>query len=165
MTWQLRDSSFRRAIATTVDQVAGRCALVGAVGAQLHVAAAIGLDKLGPPAHAIDLVVFDDEVVVAPPPDAVPVRVVDALGFEPSVLAGRRIIRIEGFGYPTAAPEHVLGLALAAPELTPDVRWACFILMRVCGKGLDLEEVRGILKRQSSPERQSILAELAYLAA
>jgi hypothetical protein len=164
MTWQLRDPTFQRAIVAVVDAAAGRCALAGTVGAQLHIAAAIGIDKLGPPARAIDLVTFEG-AAVSLQHDRVPVHVVDALGFEPSVRARRRIIEIDGQGYPTAAAEHVLGLALAAPELTPDVRWACFVLMRVCGDDLDLEEVRGILKRQSSPERQSLLAELAYLAA
>jgi hypothetical protein len=163
-TWQLRDPAFRQAIRSVVDGAAGRCALAGTVAAQIHVAAAIGIDKLGPPAHAIQLVLFGG-ATLPQQAGAVPVEIVDALGFEPSVQARRSIVELSGQPYPTAAPEHVLGLALAAPDLTPDVRWACFVLMHVCGDGLDLEEVRGVLKRSSSPDRQSLLAELAYLAA
>jgi hypothetical protein len=134
------------------------------VGVQLHVAAEIGIDKLGPPAHAIEIVQLGASAVVLPQ-GPVPIKLVDALGFEPSVQARRVTLELQGQSYPTAAPEHVLGFALAAPELTPDVRWACFVLMRVFGERIDLEEVRGILKRQDAPERQSLLAELAYLAA
>ncbi len=164
MTWQLRDPLLQEAIRSAVEALGGRCALAGTVGAQIHIAAAIGIEKLGPPAHTIEVVAFD------PPPaspigGAIPVELVDTLGFGPSVQARSTIVDVAGQRFPVAAPEHVLGLRLATPDLPADAKWACFVLLRVCGSGLDLEEVRGFLKRCSSPDRQSLLAELAYLAA
>jgi hypothetical protein len=164
MVWQLRDPAFRQAIHDVVEMLAGRCALAGAVGVQVHLAAAIGLDKHGPPAHAIDIVALDG----GPVPDRVSgISVVrcDALGFEASIEARRALIEIAGETFPVAAPEHILGTSLAAPELPIDAKWACFILMRTYGGRLDLEEVRGFLKRGASVDRQALLAELAYLAA
>ncbi len=79
--------------------------------------------------------------------------------------AGSGWTRSVSRSYPVAAPEHILGLSLAAPDLQPDAKWACFLLMRVFAERLDLEEVRGLLKRCHDPERQALLAELAYLAA
>ena len=56
MTWQLRDPVFRDALRALDLRLSGRYALAGTVGAQIHVAAAIGLEKRGPPAHAIEIV-------------------------------------------------------------------------------------------------------------
>jgi hypothetical protein len=135
------------------------------VGAQIHVAAAIGLDKRGPPAHAIEVVPFGG-VSVPERIGAVPVEIVSTLGFDGSIEAGRQEIEIAGTRYPVASPEHVLGTTLSRPELQPDGTWACFALMRVLeDRGLDLEEVRGFVKRCGSPEREVLLHELAYLAA
>jgi hypothetical protein len=164
VTWQLRDASLRTAIREVVQALNGHCSLAGTVGAQIHIAAAIGIEKRGPPAHAIQLVSFDPGQAPALAL-GVPVEVVDALGFEASLQARSSVLEIDGQSFPVAAPEHVLGLALAAPELPPDAQWACFVLMRVCGDELDLEEVRGFLKRSAVPDRQALLAELAYLAA
>ena len=58
MGWQLSDPEFRAAIVELMERLGGRCALAGTVGAQIHLAAAIGLDKRGPPAHGIDVVMF-----------------------------------------------------------------------------------------------------------
>ena len=58
MVWQLRDPAFRQAIHSLVDTLAGRCALAGTVGVQIHLARAVGADKLGPPAHAIEVASF-----------------------------------------------------------------------------------------------------------
>lgn len=164
MAWQLRDPEFRKAIRQTVDRLEGRCTLAGSVGVQIHLAAAIGVDRLGPPAHAIEIVAFDDRPL---PTDVggIPVTRVDALGFDASVAARRTLLPIAGETFPVASPEHVLGMSLAAPELPVDAKWACFILMRTYGDRLDLEEVRGFLKRGSNVDRQALLAELAYLAA
>ncbi len=164
MTWQLRDPTFRKAIVEAVEALHDQCSLAGTVGAQIHIAAAIGIEKRGPPAHGIQLVSFDPGQA---PTLAlgVPVEVVDALGFEASLRARSSVVEIDGQSFPVAAPEHVLGLALGAPELPPDAQWACFVLMRICGDELDLEEVRGFLKRSAVPDRQALLAELAYLAA
>jgi hypothetical protein len=164
MTWQLKNPAFRQAIHVVVDRMAGRCALAGTVGVQIHLAAAVGLDKLGPPAHAIEVVSFGG----APVPErvgAVPAEPVDALGFEASVEAGRSLVTVDGERFPVAAPEHILGMRLATPEFPPDASWACFVLMRTLEGRLDLEEVRGFLKRCPQVDRQSLLAELAYLAA
>lgn len=164
MVWQLRDLAFRKAIHEAIDARAGRCALAGSVGVQIHLAAAIGLDKLAPPANAIEIVALDDR----PVPDQVggiPVARADALGFEASIAAHRALIQIAGETFPVASPEHILGMSLAAPDLPIDAKWACFILMRTYGDRLDLEEVRGFLKRGPSVDRQALLAELAYLAA
>jgi hypothetical protein len=89
----------------------------------------------------------------------------DALGFEASIAARRAVIEIAGEPFPVASPEHILGMTLAAAELPIDAKWACFILMRTYGERLDLEEVRGFLKRGANVDRQALLAELAYLAA
>jgi hypothetical protein len=164
MSWQLRDPLFQQAIGELVDRLGGRCAIAGAAGVQIHLAHAIGLDKLGPPAHAIEVVVLGDVRV----PDlvaGVPVARAEAFGFKPSIEARTAQVEIGGRSFPVAAPEHVLGLSLAASELLPDAKWACFVLMLNLGEQLDLEEVRGILKRSEAPDRQSLLAELAYLAA
>jgi hypothetical protein len=95
----------------------------------------------------------------------VPVEMVDALGFEASVRAGCSTAEIGEERFPVASPEHILGMGLASPNLPADAKWACFILMRTCARSLDLEEVRGFLKRCGSVDRQALLAELAYLAA
>jgi hypothetical protein len=161
--WQLRDPDFRRAIHALVDRMGGRCALAGTVGVQLHLAAAVGLDRLGPPAHAIEVVAPGAAV-----PDSVgevPVTRLDALGFEASIAAGATTIEVAGERFPVASPEHILGLTLAAPDLPPDAKWACFVLMRTLAGALDLEEARGFLKRSPAEDRQTLLAELAYLAA
>lgn len=162
--WQLRDASFRQAIHAVTDAMEGRCALAGTVGAQVYLAAAVGVDKLGPPAHAIEVVALDGARVPERAGE-VPVVAVDALGFEASIAAARRTITLDGEHFVVASPEHVLGTRLATPELPPDAQWACFVLMRTCEGRLDLEEVRGFLKRCGSIERQALLAELAYLAA
>jgi len=164
MVWQLRNPTFRQAIRSVVDAMAGRCALAGTVGVQIHAAQAFGVDKRGPPAHAIEVVSF----ATAPCPNqvlGVPVTMVDAMGFEASVEAGRTVIEIDAEPFPVASPEHILGMRLSAPDLPTDAKWACFVLMRALGGSLDLEEARGFLKRCSSVERQALLAELAYLAA
>ena len=64
-----------------------------------------------------------------------------------------------------ATPEHILGMLLGMADLPADAKWASFLLMRTLHGRLDVEEARGFLKRCSSPERQALLAELAYLAA
>ena len=169
MTWQLRDPTFRQSIRDIVNAAGDRCTLVGTVGVQIHLALTLGIDKLGPPAHAIELVLPSDPegtgLMLAGTLSGVPVRIIDALGFEASVQAERAVIEVAGERYPVAAPEHILGLSLAAPDLPPDAKWACFLLMRIYAERLDLEEVRGFLKRCRDPERQALLAELAYLAA
>jgi hypothetical protein len=165
MVWQLRDPELRAAIRELVDRMQGRCALAGTVGAQLHVAEAIGLDKLGPPAHAIEVVPLG-AAEVPERVGRVPVRVVDARGFDTSIEAGRREIEIDGATYPVASPEHVIGTTLASDELQADGRWACFVLMRVLeSRGFDLEEIRGFVKRCDAPDREVLLHELSYLAA
>jgi len=164
MVWQLRQSELREAIRALVDRWDGRCALVGTVGVQVHLAAAVGLEKPGPPARSIEVVAFSD----APRPDrsgVVPVELVDALGFEASIEAARVVVDVGGEKFPVASPEHIIGTTLGRPELHADAKWACFVLMRICEGRLDLEEARGFLKRCDSVERQSLLAELAYLAA
>jgi hypothetical protein len=161
---QLRDDRFRQAIHAVVEQMDGRCALAGVVGVQIHLAAAIGLDKLGPPAHAIEVVAFGG-ARVPDRIDDVPVVTADPLGFEASVEAATTTLDVTGEAFPVASPEHILGMLLAAPELPTDAKWACFILMRTYAGRLDLEETRGFLKRCAAPDRQSLLAELAYLAA
>ena len=164
MIWQLKDPTLRQAIHRTVAATDGRCALAGTVGVQVHLAAAIGLDKLAPPARAVELVLFD-AAALPPAVGAVPVVAVDALGFEASVEAARFVVDVAGERFPVASPEHILGMALAARELYADTRWACFVLMRVFEGRLDLEAARGFIKRCPDPDRQSLLAELAYLAA
>jgi len=164
MPFQLNDARFAGALLDAVRAMGGRCALAGVVGAQVHVARKIGLDKVGPPAAAIEVVPLGG---VAPPPSAlgIPVVAVDALGFEGSIEAGLEHVDL-GFGsLPVASAEHVIGLSLAARVLPTHAKWADFVLMRVCGDDLDLEEVRGFLKRCPDPDRQTLLAELAYLAA
>lgn len=162
--WQLRDPEFRQAIRSVVASMGERCALAGSAGAQIHIAAAIGLDKLGPPARAIEVVALGAE---QPPPlaNGVPVAVVDPRGFAGSIEADRCWIEIGGDRFPVASPEHILGLQLGASGLAPDAKWSSFLLMRTLGDRLDLEQVRGLLKRSAEPDRQSLLAELAYLAA
>jgi hypothetical protein len=163
MVWQLRDPAFREAIRGVIDRMHGRCALAGTTGVQIHLAAAVGIEKLGPPAHAIEVVALEQARV----PEligTVPVKRVDALGFEASVVARRSEVVLGEERFPVAAPEHILGFILAASELLADAQWAAFVLMRTCDD-LDLEEVRGILKRGASVDRQALLAELAYLAA
>lgn len=165
MAWQLRDPVFRAAIDELLDRTERRCVLAGTLGAQIHIAAAIGLDKRGPPAHAIEVVPMER----AEMPDRIgdlPVRIVDTLGFDSSIQARRLEVEIDGRRYPVAAPEHVLGMVLASDGLAEDGRWASFALMRVLAeRGLDLEEVRGFLKRCDMPEREVLLHELSYLAA
>jgi hypothetical protein len=160
----LHDEAFRHAIHKAIDAMGGRCALAGTVGVQVHLAAAVGLHKLGPPSHGIELLALDDGAM----PDhigGIPVQRADGRGFEASIAARRTIIAIDSETFPVAAPEHILGMSLAAPELPTEAKWACFILMQTYGDRLDLEEVRGFLKRGASVERQALLAELAYLAA
>lgn len=164
MSRQLADPRFRDAILAVVDAAGGRCALAGSVGAQVHVAKAIGLDKRGPSAHAIDVVAFGD-VELPRSAGGIDVVVADTLGFSGSVEARRSLVEIEGAVFPVAAPEHILGMMLAAPVLETDAKWACFILMRTLGDALDLEEARGFLKRTGDDDRRALLAELAYLAA
>lgn len=163
MGWQLRDPRFRQAVRTVAERLSGRGALTGTVGVQIHLGAAIGLDKRGPPAHAIEVVAFG-QASVPQCVDAVPVQLVDSLGFEMSVKTGSCIVDLDGDRFPVAAPEHILGMLLATPDLPPDAKWATFVLMRTFAGRLDLEEARGFLKRCPSVERQSMLAELAYLA-
>lgn len=165
MTWQLRDPVFRRAVHRAVERLDGRCALAGTVGVQIHLAVKIGLDKRGPPAHTIELVSFASAGATVPVADGVPVELVDPRGFEASVEAAHRIIEVGGEAFPVASPEHILGMQLAKVDLLADAKWACFVLMRAYENKLDLEEARGFLKRIDSIERQSLLAELAYLAA
>ena len=164
MAWQLRDPGFRRAVHSALETTGGRCALAGTVGVQVHVAAAIGLDKLGPPAHAIEIVALGG-VELPEQMSSVPVLAVDALGFDASVEAARSYVEVAGESFAVASPTHILGMLLGAEALPPDAKWACFVLMRTLGEHLDLEEARGFLKRSASPDRQSLLAELAYLAA
>jgi hypothetical protein len=164
MAWQLRDPGYRQAVHSVVETMGGRCALAGTVGVQVHLAAAIGLDKLGPPAHAIEVVPFGGADVPAQV-SSVPVIAVDALGFDASIEAARSVVEVAGERFAVASPEHILGMLLAAAELPPDAKWACFVLMRTLGERLDLEVARGFLKRSAAPDRQSLLAELAYLAA
>ena len=164
MPWQLRDQVIRKTIHELVDRLGGRCALAGTVGAQIHLAALVGLDKLGPPANAIELVSFAGVRL----PDAVggvQILAVDPLGFEASVEERAQWIVVEGERFPVAAPEHVLGMQLAAETLPADAMWSSFLLMRAFAGRLDLEEARGFLKRSTQADRQSLLAELAYLAA
>ena len=165
MTWQLGDPDFRRAIHSVCDPLAERAALAGTVGVQVHVASIVGLDKLGPPAKEIEIVSFGPTQV----PDSVesvPVRTVDSLGFEASVKAGSSWIALGDEQFHVASPEHILGMCMAAPSLPRSTKWACFMLMRACEGRLDLEEVRGFLKRsEPALDRQSLLVELAYLAA
>ena len=164
MTWQLRDPVFRDALRALDLRLSGRYALAGTVGAQIHVAAAIGLEKRGPPAHAIEIVALGGADVPSSVGD-VPLLRVETLGFDASIAAARSTIQIAEERYVVASPEHVLGTSLAARELLPDAKWACFVLMRTLAGRLDLEEVRGFLKRHDGTERQTLLAELAYLAA
>ena len=164
MAWQLHDTVFRETIHRVVSELGGRVALAGTVGTQIYLAAAVGLDKLGPPARSIELVPLDD----ARAPERIgliPVVTVDALGFEASVEASRRMVQVNEERFPVASPEHILGMQLSAPDLRPDAKWASFVLMRTFAARLDLEEARGFLKRCPLVERQSLLAELAYLAA
>lgn len=164
MTWQLRHPEYRRAIHEVVELHGGRLVIAGTTGVQIHLAAALGLEKQGPPAHAVEIVPLDR---AASPPRAsvVPVVTIDPLGFEPAIESGRSWIEIGPERFPVASPEHILGLILAAPQLLVDAKWACFVLMRTFEQRLDLEEVRGILKRSPLSDRQALLAELAYLAA
>lgn len=165
MAWQLENPEFRAAVLELVERMGGRCLLVGTVGAQIHLAAAIGIDKRGPPAHAIDVVPLEGAAV----PDrigGVPVREASTHGFDASVAAGRCEVELGGSRFPVAAPEHVLGMTLADDRLGMEGKWACFALMRALeGRELDLEAVRGFIKRCASPERETLLHELAYLAA
>jgi len=70
-----------------------------------------------------------------------------------SSIADARVVRVRRIDVPVQKPEVLLG-------------WACFALMRVLAdRDLDLEQARGFLKRCGSPERESLLHELAYLAA
>lgn len=165
MAWQLRDPEFRAAIVELVERMSGQCALVGTVGAQIHLAAAIGSDKRGPPAHGIDVVPLSGATV----PDrigVVPVREMSTQGFDASVAAGRLEVELDGTRFPVAAAEHVLGMTLADERLGMEGKWASFALMRALeGRELDLEAVRGFIKRCASPERETLLHELAYLAA
>jgi hypothetical protein len=65
-----------------------------------------------------------------------------------------------------ACPEHVLGTTLGQATLGTEGRYAAFALMRAMEvRGLDLEEVRGFLKRCRDDGREELLRELAYLAA
>ncbi|MBI2377063.1 MAG: hypothetical protein HYV07_23890 [Deltaproteobacteria bacterium] len=162
MSWQLRDPAFRDAIHAVLDRAP--CALAGTVGAQVHVASVLGLEKLGPLAHAIEVVTFHGEDLPNRI-DSIPVKRVDALGFEASVEAACSTVCVGEEEFRVASPEHVLGMGLGGLELPPDAKWACFLLMRTLYGRLDLEEVRGFLKRCPEPDRQSLLAELAYLAA
>jgi len=147
-----------------VDPLGRRCALAGTAGVQVYLAASVGLDKIGPPAHAIEVVTFGGALVPGRV-GKVPVEVVDALGFEASIAAGVSLIAVGDEQFPVASPEHILGMRLATPDLPPDAKWACFVLMRTYQGRLDLEEARGFLKRCASVDRQALLAELAYLAA
>ncbi|MBI4819460.1 MAG: hypothetical protein HY791_24525 [Deltaproteobacteria bacterium] len=162
MAWQLRDLGFREAIHDLLDRT--QCVLAGTVGVQVHLAAAIGLDKLGPPAHAIEVIPIGATVLPSSV-SSIPVARVDAMGFDGSVEAAARVVALGAERFRVAAPEHILGLALAASELPPDAKWACFLLMRTLEGQLDLEEARGFIKRCGLEDRQSLLAELAYLAA
>jgi hypothetical protein len=162
--WQLRDPAFLGAIQHLLDTMGERVVLAGTVGVQAHLAAAVGIDKLGPPAHAIEVVVLEGAAAPASV-QGIPVQVVDALGFDGSVSAGRQVIELGARRFVVACPEHIVGMILGAPDLPIDAKWACFVLMRTFEDRLDLEEARGFLKRTPDPERQALLAELAYLAA
>lgn len=164
MPLQLRDPVLRKSIHELVDRLGGRCALAETVGAQIHLAALVGLDKLGPPANAIELVNFS-EVQIPDSVGGVQILAVDPLGFEASVEDRAQWIVVEGERFPVAAPEHILGMQLAADTLPPDAMWSAFVLMRAFAGRLDIEEARGFLKRAPQADRQSLLAELAYLAA
>jgi len=140
--------------------------LAGTVAAQVHLRSALGPDLEGPPAQAIDVIVLDDGVL----PEriaGIPIRRVDALGFDASIRARRTEVDVDGLVLPIAAPEHVLGTTLAGERLSTEGRWASFALLRALEgrRGVDLEEVRGFLKRCADPEREQLLHELAYLAA
>ena len=113
MAWQLRDPVFRAAIDELIDRTDGRFLLAGTVGVQVHIAGAIGLDKKGPPAHAIEVVPPQNAALPERIGD-VPVRVVRTLGFDASIEAGRHEVEIGGRRYPVASPEHVLGMLAAS---------------------------------------------------
>ena len=84
MTWQLRDPKFRQSIRDVLKAAEDRCALVGTVGVQIHLALSVGIDKLGPPAHAIDVVIPSHTQasgsILPASASGVPVRLIDALG-------------------------------------------------------------------------------------
>jgi hypothetical protein len=124
MSWQLKDVAFRQAIREAVERLDGRCALVGVVGAQIHLALAVGVEKLGPPARAIELFPFGGQLAPERVGD-IPVRHVGAMGFEASIEARMTLVELDGERFPVAAPEHILGLSLAAPDLPADIKWAC----------------------------------------
>lgn len=164
MAWELRDPDFRSALDEVVERMNGDLALAGVVGVQLHVAASFGLEQGGVSARRIEVVAFRGAEVPATA-RGVPVTAVRTLGFDRTIEGGRRELSLGGARYPVAAPEHILGTMLAAPELGMAAKWAAFALMRVYEGRLDLEEVRGFVKRCDDPERETLLHELAYLAA
>lgn len=163
MALTVRDPDLRLALREVERICQGACAFVGDVGVQLHVAHRLGSSPVEPLAHAIDVVCFG----VVPPErvGSVPVTRVDAGGFATSIAASRIGIEIEGERFPVAAPEHILGLYLLAPSVPADALWSCYVLLRILGSEVDLEQAREFAKRSSDPERQALLAELAYIAA
>lgn len=164
MAWELRDPDFRLALDEVVERMGGDLAFAGAVGVRLHVAASLGLQQDGLSTRRIEVVPFHGAEVPATA-RGVPVSAVQSLGFDGTIEVGRRELSLEGARYPVAAPEHILGTMLAAHELGMAAKWAAFALMRVYEGRLDLEEVRGFVKRCDDPERETLLHELAYLAA
>lgn len=164
MAWQLRHPELRAALVELLERSPGAIVLAGVVGAQIHIASAVGLDRQGPAARAIEIVALRGATVPTCV-GRVPVVTVDALGFEATIEAGRRAVDVAGAAYSVPAPEHILGMMLAASDLDTATKWTCFALMRVFEGRLDLEEVRGFVKRSGDPERESLLHELAYLAA
>src|SRR6185369_15146382 len=122
MSWQLSDPVFLAAAADLVARLRGECALAGIVGVQAHMARAIGIEKLAPHARSLDVIPLGD-VAVPAAIGTIPVRVIDARGFEASIAASRRTIEVGGVTLVVASPEHVLGTLLAADDLGPAGRW------------------------------------------
>lgn len=165
MAYQLTDLDYRAALLELVRTLDGPFAVAGTTGAQLHLAAALGADRQGPPARAIDVIALE-RTSLPESVGGIPVRAVSSRGFDGSIAAARVTLDLDGTLVPVASPEHVLGTTLAGEQLSTEGRWASFALLRACEtRGVDLEEVRGFIKRCDEPDREQLLHELAYLAA
>ena len=165
MPYQLSSPVYRAAVLELVRTARGRFVFAGTIGAQLHLAEALGADKEGPPARAIDVIPLDGALLPTSIV-SVDVRVVNSRGFDASIAASACRITLEDATVPVASPEHILGTTLAGDRLTTEGRWASFALLRAMEhRGVDLEEVRGFIKRCDEPDREQLLHELAYLAA
>lgn len=163
MAYQLTDPEYRAALLELVRTLAGPFAIAGTTGAQLHLADALGADREGPPARAIDVIPLRGTKLPASV-GSVAVREVSSRGFDASIAEACVTLVLDGAALPVASPEHVLGTTLAGETLSTEGRWASFALQRALEqRGVDLEEVRGFIKRCDEPDREQLLHELAYL--